>query len=454
MLIPVEDQPVSNEPPSSDDFISRFASGAGIDITDSIPAEPELPLPGDTPPQTPPPETPAPVTDNQSQAAKRIAQKEWRQKYEEAQARLSELEPLQQRVPELETSVAEQRILAEQRAEEIKKLSEAYRNEAAAVDPSLVFEVPEVREAKERLSAAEASFFPPDLSDVHEAEIRFDASKLSSATLGNVGNAIKLWEKQEYDSNESSGFRSKAQWIALSNIAKYMGVSDEAFDDMELNGTNYRVIRPAHPVYRHLKTSVRDYSQRSMEFNRTRESALTNQQETAKGVVSQRVSNTKKLYNDTGVGLTGEALKTAMSKTPDSLNLKVMALLENEPELLRELQDNVEAEASLNGHLRPQLDFLDPDPSARTAAATALMRRTGQRAINAPLADPLKKLVLKQADAMAELRKKIQELEAENARSLIQSEPGTVNPSSSESSAVPQGTDQWTAGFLQKLGIA
>ncbi len=424
----------------------------------------DLATPPASTPDGPPLGTPAPPSDeivarraeNDRQAKKRIEQSQLTKDLEAARARIAELEGLSTKLPELESSLVETKSLAEQRAQELENLRSAYKNEAEAFTPEMISEIPEVKKAQANFEENAAGLFPFDLSDSRsdEPEIRFNAGSLGNQKMSQVVDMINRWEQEEYQSDADPKLRSDIQHVVISNIAKLIGVDPDRFVTRDIGNAEYEVLPPSHPVYQHLKKSIRPFVEARQKVTMAQKQATESSRESLKSVFQQRVSNTKKLFQETGVGLTGETLKEALAKSPDNQTLQVMRLFEDAPDLLQELQGNVELEAALNGHLRPHLDLVETDPGERTKVAQTHMRRVGMRAVNAPLAEPLKKLALRQQIQIAELLKKLAEKEAEANKTLRQAEPGGVTNYTDNGKSDLDGLDPHMLQALKNLRMA
>jgi hypothetical protein len=396
----------------------------------------ETPPAGDTPPpadpvkpadDTPPPAAdPKPKSPNAEAAAKRVAEKTAQAELEAARARVAELEAIANRLPDVERQMTEFKTVAEQRAEALKKHEERFKNEVDHLDPHVVYELPEVKQAQQNFGQVASKFLPVDLSNPADGEpdIRFDRRKLTDADDNAIIQNVQVWEREEYNSQADPHRRASIQHIALSNIAKRIGVDVKHFSPLVIDGTEYNVLSPNHPVYQHLKQSVRPYVEAGLALRSTLNAAQTSQAETMKGVVAQRVGNTKKMFGDAGLGLTGDALKAARAQRPDSPLLQTMELLENDPELLAELKENIEVEAAVNGYYRPVLDLTETDLEARDKAAQTYMARIGQGRINAPIAPVAMKLAAKLQKKLADTEAKLAEAIAERDKFLVNAEAG------------------------------
>lgn len=409
-------------PPVERDY-SDLASKLGVDLGVAPPAVDAPPVPGDTPKAEP--AVPAVEPPHKEHVRKRLEEKEWKKKYEELYA---EHEPLKSKLPELENQLVETKTLAEQREARAKQLEEAWKNEADAFSPDLVYELPEVKAAQASFESATQALFPVDISnpDADEPDLRFEPASLTPEKSSVVRTMLDHWETAEFNTGMNAARRAEIQHVALSNIASQLGVPAKNFEMKEIDGVEYPVLSTRHPVYKHLKASVRPFIAARQQVGSVQAAAIENKRESFSSVVQSRAETTRKMFKDTGVGLTGESLKAALAKTPTNPNLKVMELLEAHPDLLQELNANMEAEAALNGHYRPQLDLVDSDLESRNRTAQAHLQRIGQRAVNAPLAPVLKSLVLKQHSEIAELKQKLAALEEEASRTRMQSEPGAV----------------------------
>lgn len=432
------DTPVDNTPPPAD------AGSAG---------EPPVPA-GDKPA----PEKP-PVSSNAEGAARRVAeknkQKELTQELETTRARLQELEALSAKLPEVEKREAEFRTLAEQREADLKAYTERYQNEVNTLDPALLPEIPEVRAAQDRYNEVAAKFIPEDISNPNddEMEMRVNPANLSDRQLSDIKQQIAYWKQQEFDSKSDPGSRAMAQLIAISNIAATLGVDPNKFTPKAFGKTEYNVIPTSHPVYQHLKTHIRQLVDAQQQVAKANQSAMEGKVQALETVKSGRMTNTKKMMEQVGLGLTGEALDAALQKSPDNMLLQTMKALEGEPELFGELKKEMEMEILVNGHMRPHLDLVDPDPKAYHQKAQAMYTRIGQRAIHAPLTLPLMKLTLKQRSRIEELQTELEAVKAERDKTLIQNEPGGLG--SAGASTPPSAySDPDLGRVAAKLGLA
>lgn len=386
----------------------------------------------ETPVAEKPVETPAP-NPNAAAAAKRVSDKKAAEQKDtelaELRAKLAELQTKADMVPDLETKYVETKTLAEQREIELEEHRKRYKNEVETLNPQLISEVPEVRAAQERYNSIASGLFPVDISNplADEADLRFDPNSLTPEQATTITNMLNRWEKEELNSSAPANHRAQVQHIVLSNIAAAIGVDPSKFQEINVGGAPYNVIPPSHPVYQHLKSSVRPFINARREFNQTQEQAKASVLESGKTIVGGRVANTKKMFADSGLGLTGESLKASLAKSPDSEFLKAMTLVDADPELLAELQENIEAESATNGYFRPTLDLFEPDLKARDTAAQAHMRRIGRRVLHGALGPVLLKKALKQDALIREKDELIAKLQAEAEKTLIQAEPGAIS---------------------------
>jgi len=334
-LPPIESAPTEAVPPVERDY-SALAAKLGVDITGDAPPVETPPVPGETKKEEAPLVPPAAEPPHKEFARKRVEEKEWKKKYEELQA---EYEPVKSKLPELESQLVEAKTLAEQRAAKAKELEDAYRNEAEAFNPDLINELPEVREAQGRFNSMAANLFPVDLSnpDNDEPDLRFDPSSLTPDKSAVVRTMLDHWEKAEFSGEMSSARRAEIQHSALSHIAAQIGVPDSAFETKVIDGKEYPMLSTRHPVYKHLKASVRPFIAARQEVGTVQAAATEKKRESLTSIVQTRADNTRKLFRDVGVGLTGEALQTALTKKPDDVNLKAMRLLEAHPDLMADL---------------------------------------------------------------------------------------------------------------------
>lgn len=427
--------------PDSDNVDVSAALGRMADkydlpgMADAPPAE-NTPPPAEKPPETdagappaaPPAVRPPSGESTPTGAARRVQDKNLAKELEETRAKVAELESLQTKYAELETKSTEFRTLAEQREIDLKRHQDRFKNETSVLDESLLAEMPEVQSTLEQFNQVAQTFFPKDVSDPSqdEADRRFSPTSLTHKHLQIVDNQLSSWREAEEKSGQNPAHSADVQHIAISNIARLIGVSEDSFVPKVVAGKEYQVLRPSHPVYRHLKEKVPAYVGAQTAFEQAKVKGRTDRQAALQDVISNRRNNTSKMYTDSGVGLTGEALQKALERTPENPILHAMKLAEGDPELLSEIKQNVELETSLNGVFRPHLDLAETDLDARQQASMAHMTRIGQRAVLAPLALPIMKLARKQAAELAAVRDELAKLKAENERYTHQAEPGGV----------------------------
>jgi len=393
--------------------------------------------------------------DNAAFAAKRVQEKTASAELEQAKAKIAELEALAAKYPELESSLVEQKTLAEQRAAELKTYQERYRNETDKLEPELLMESPVVQKAQTKYNEVAGNLFPRDLSNPSddEASLSFDPGSLEAGKAQTVVQMIDLWEREEFDAKGSPQRRSDVKHVLISNIAAAIGVDSSKFNTKVIDGKEYAVIPPSHPVYRHLESNMRPFVQARREWNSARESVLSDRETALQPIISTRVANTKKMFADTGVGLSGEPLKAALAKTPDSPILQAMSMIEGDEALMKELQENMEVEAAVNGHFRPQLDLVEKDIGARNKSAGTFMTRIGARAIHAPLAPVLLKLTAKQNAELTALREEIAAVKAERDKFLIQGEPGGGDTSGPQSKPALSNLTDAERRIAEKYGL-
>lgn len=431
-----EQQAPTNEPIDYDALSAQF--GLGTDTTETsaeVPAVTDDTPPPETPPaETPPPEAvPDKKATNQEFARKRVEAKEiakerdeWKSKYDEAQRVLAEREA---KLNELEPQAVEYKTMAEQRAARVKELEESFKNEKALLPEDVIASVPEVQEAQKGFSSAAMGLFPRDLSnpDEGQADLRFDPAVMSDPSISSrVNGFINSWEKVEYEGKGTPQQRSDSQYVALSLIARDIGVPAESFVTKIINGTEYPVLPTTHPVYRHLTRAIPGFVEARQKLNEVRSSAVTNVRETMSKVTGQKVENSRRFVREFGLGLTGEELKSALVRQPENNVLQVMSILEEHQDLLSELKDESEKEVALNGVFRPQFDISEDDPKEHTRVANAHLQRVGRRTVYAPLGQVAAKLAVRQKARISELEKHIAELKAEVDAAARQGEPGVI----------------------------
>lgn len=417
-----------------------------------VPArEPEPVAPVD--PKKPDPAKPDPVKQERPEAAQRIKSKELEAKIAEYEKELTDLREKSGKLPELETSLTEFKTLAEQETAARKKLEEAYRNEAAAFPHELIHDIPEVKAAHEKFRDAGSVLFPEFISDMEDdmdPDVRFDPGALTDPQRASVARYLDQYEEQEFRSKETPAVRAETQRALISAIAKTIGVNPGKFNAENFRGTELDMLPKTHPVYKHLRSSLRPFLEERARYFSAQDVAKGKAQESLSTVIGTRVSNTKAMYKNTGVGLEGEALAEALSNTPDSPVLQAMQVLQGHPDLMEELKTNMEHESSLNGIFRPTLDMVEVDPQERTAKATAANLRIGMRALHAPMAGPLMKALTRANAEIIELKKLKEVAEAEASKTRIQSEAGGGGAGGDELDA-EEGGDPYLAGIEEQL---
>ena len=441
---------IPSSAPSADiaPFESDFLGGLSARL--NLPEEEVSPDTGSTDVPPTPVNPSAPVKDR-PEARNRVEAKELKLKLEAYEKELEELRPLKPRITELDTALTETKSLAEQRAAERDTLEKAYRNEAELLPDTVINELPEVQEAMAFYNKAERSLFPTTLNDPMQGEPlkRLDPSKLNGVEGQKIGDLIKRWEHEEYVSTSPPDYRADVQHIIVSHIAQILGVNSENFIEKTVGGRSYDVISPTHPVYDQIARNLSPYVEARNSAIQVRQAAAAKAQESVGTVVTQRVENSRKMFADMGVTLQGDALKSALAASPDNVTLRALSLLHEHEDLTQELRDATELELMANGHLRPNFDLSETDPKSRTEKANALKVRIGLRAVNAPLATPLKKLAVRQAATILELKAKLAAAEAEASKTRQQSEPGSVITDDVDSG----GADDPYASIYAKLGL-
>lgn len=392
------------------------------------PVAPDAPAAAAEKPKNDPIETPQTPSPNQAAGAQRIAAK---RKYEEEltalKSQLSEWEQkYNNRSTELETQLTEHRKLAEERAARIEEIEKSYRNSAEQEWHHAVDELPQVRKTAQEAEKAFIDFFPKRLSNPSEDEVdvRFNLRDLPQDRIRQVEGQITQWANAEYNQNASPGSRAAAQQVAISNIARVIGVRPEALEEKIIGNETFQVLRPSHPVYRHLSDQLPNLVDARINHHQTRQEATGNVRESFLSATRQRQETSKNILREAGLTLSGDELENRLKQAPDNTLLRTVKLLQSDPDLHKELQDSIEHEALLNGHFSPQLALVETDPGERTKVAQAHLQRIGARFIHAPLAGPLQKLVLKQDAELQQMRAKLKYYMDEESAAASQNEPG------------------------------
>ncbi len=437
--------------PTDPDYLAGLSTRMGIpdEVVPPVPEVVKQGPPTKAPSQIEEPVVTPPPTRQREEPAIRIENKTLKTKVEEYEKELAELRAKAARLPELETSVTEFKTLAERTAEEKKKLDEAYRNEASAFPVELLDDLPEVQTARQSFEEAGRGLFPEYLSDLNDdsdPDVRMDFGALTPAQRSAVGQYIDQWENMEYNSKESPTVRAETQRALISLIAKTLKVNPNKFITENFRGHEFDMLPKSHPVYQHLRSSLKPFVEQRQRLNMAREQARTKAKDSLSQVISTRINNTKTLFSNVGVGLSGEALDAALAKTPDSPVLRTMKLLQDHPDLMEEVKTNMEHEATLNGVFRPHYDFVEDDPSERTAKAQAANLRIGRRAAFAPVAEPLMKALIRTQEKLAESERLRAAAEAEASKTRIQAEPGADGYGDTTHSMDPEADE-----YLQRI---
>lgn len=385
------------------------------------PASPVVPAAEPVVPKTPVTTEPGPPRET----AVRIENKELKTRLETYEKELAELREKAGKLPELETSLTETRTLAEQREAERLKLESAYRNEVTTVPEALLDEIPEFVEARGRFEEKAKVLFPEYVSDPDDdadPDIPFRFQNLPQPYVHSLGGYLDQYESTLAEPNQIAAAETRRALI--SSMAKVMGVRPEKFVTEAFRGKDFEFLPKTHPVYKHLRGSIEPFLQQRDAMNRVRGEALKNSEASVQKAASGRIDNTRQLFKNFGVSLSGEELDQALAKAPDNITLQAVKALQGHPDLLEEVKANLEHEAIVNGHFRPVLDIHDLDPASRTAKADATRARIGKRAAYAPIVEPLIKLLLRNQSKLTELEKAKAEAEAEAARARANTEPG------------------------------
>lgn len=357
----------------------------------------------------------------------RIENKTLKQQVADYEKRVADYEAKLAKMTELETSVTEFKTLSERTAEEKKAIEEAYRNEAAAFPVEQLDNLPEVRAAVDRFQTVASKLLPEYISDTRDdsdPDIRFDFNSLTGAQKSALGQYIDQWEDQEFDGKDSPAVRAETQRALISLMAKTIGVNPKKFVTENFRNTEMDLLPKSHPVFEHLRNNLRPFVMERRAMQAARTAAQADSKGSLGKLIQERVGNTRTLFSNVGVGLKGEALDAAIARAPENPVLQSMKLLSAHPDLLAEMEEAMEHEVTLNGHLRPQYDLAEDDPGTRTSKAQAFNIRMGKRAAYAPMAEPLMKaLVRTQAQLVAEKAARAA-AEAEAAKTRIQTEPG------------------------------
>lgn len=382
--------------------------------------------PVETPPVSPEP----PQKGNRPEAQKRLDQEkaELKRHKEELTARLQELEGKLTGHEELTTKYGELELLAKERQTQLEETTNWYKNEESLLKVNPM-DLEPVREAAVATRRTLDAFIPRDISASDESPIPLNADQFIQEQREQIHRAITDWKSIESANNMPSAARGKYQHVILSTLAKAMGVDDRHFSQEAIqtgNGTetSFDLLNPSHPVFQRLKNNIGELISHTDKFTSLRDAAEKAPLETAKQLISRRQSDAIQNVKRSGIGLTGEELKTALSKAPENHNLKVMAVLEEYPELVKELNAEIELEAMVTGHVRRQFDIPEMEPAARSKVGQTLTARFDDRAREIPLVKPLKKALVAKVEELRVEREENARLRKELEAYVSQGEAG------------------------------
>lgn len=473
------DAPATEAPTSAYSFDS-YMERRGITLPESndtptpapeapkpdAPATPETPVPT---PEKQAPETPAvPAPEGKKsrpEAEMRVRLKQlqderdaWTKEKEEWLKEKEELIALRDsKIPELETTATTYKTTADSYAKDLEEFRKSWKNEREKEWTEIANELPEYKEAMQKLDKDWLGLFPRNIGDYSsgEAEIRFNPANLSNEATRSVGRLLKQWEEWE-DSNVTDVRRAAAQHYIVSLIAQNLGVSSEHMEEREVEGQMKSVIRPSHPVYGHLTSKIPTLVETGKYVSKLQESAKQESKTMAAEAIRKRQENRRESFKAAGFGLSGEELKTRALREPQNPVIQALSLLGDDEELRGELQAHLEQEAITDGFWRPHFTLPEDDPKAHDQAARAHMSRIGNRPVLASIGQVLLKQASKLKVERDELRAKIAKLEEENNRYALQDEPGVAaggGASGGKENPALDGLDPYTASYMARRGL-
>lgn len=474
------DAPATEAPTSAYSFDS-YMERRGITLPESndspaptpeapkpdAPATPEAPVPT---PEKQAPETPAvPAPEGKKsrpEAEMRVRLKQlqderdaWTKEKEEWLREKEELIALRDsKIPELETTATTYKTTADSYAKDLEEFRKSWKNEREKEWTEIANELPEYKEAMQKLESSWLGLFPRNIADPAsgEAEIRFNPANMSPENSQAVDRLVKQWADWEYNDKVTDARRSDAQHIIVSLMAKSMGVSSEHMDQKELDGKMYDVIRPGHPVYGHLINKIPGLVESRIQAANLQGRAQQESKTMAAEAIRKRQENRRESFKAAGFGLSGEELKTRALREPQNPVIQALSLLGDDEELRGELQTHLEQEAITDGFWRPHFTLPEDDPKAHDQAARAHMSRIGNRPVLASIGQVLLKQASKLKAERDELRAKIAKLEEENNRYALQDEPGVAaggGASGGKENPALDGLDPYTASYMARRGL-
>lgn len=357
----------------------------------------------------------------------------------------TEAQELKARLAELEAVKAETEL-------RLKKTEDWWKNEGSKIniDPD---ELPEVVSARDAAIQAGSALIPSNLAGPGE-HVRRISKNLPQPVMSAVVEQATAWETAESNANLTPKQRDDIQLVALSNMAKALGVDDHHFEDYTIGDQKFKVIDSTHPVYHHLVSHIEKFVGTRAAYLSSRQSATENLTSRASEIIRERVKGNLTEYQNAGIGVVGDALASRLKERPDDKTAQAMKILEQHTDLLTDLQTSIDDEARANGHSRVLIEIPEPDPEKHTALARAYQKRLIEQKRNAPLVGPLKELVLRQHQEIETMRKELADFRKAKEEAELRGETGPGSGGDSASGGDVADVDPAYAKLMAKLGVA
>lgn len=425
--------------------------------------------PSETPaPPAPVAETPAappaePVVNEPPHLAsirERRQSAELKKRVEEQEAKLreySELEDIRPKYEETTTRLTEAERLREEAERERDEFKNYYKNESSALSTNPM-EIPEVRSAAEEAGRRLAELIPDDLSADDETPLPIRKEAFIQENLKHINETVGYWKRILENNDMPSVDKGILQHIALSQLAKTMGVDDKHFTTTEYRGQGYTTIDTRHPAFRHLKSHMGALVRATDVYSTLEGQARSAPLESAKAIISKRGEASLEAQKKMGIGVFGNDLKALRDKAPDNDLLTALAALEGHEDLVAELSAEQKRQGLLNAHKVRKYDIPVPDPKKYNETGRMLQAMDMERDVTAPLVKPLQKLAARQFHTLKEKDAEIAKLRAEIDRRSVQGEAGSPRagesvPTQKAPFTKPGLNNADTQAFLEKHGL-
>lgn len=411
-------------------------------------------------PATPPGAPKTEEKDHRAFAAARAEKAELRRQLDEREARLKELEALEDIRPKYEettTRLTEAERLREEAEREREELKGYYRNESSALSTNPM-EIPEVRSAALEAHRRLEDFLPDDLSADDETPFPMRKDTFIATHSDKINTAVEYWRQTMDNPNIPPADKGTLQHINLSQLAQVMGVDEKHFTTIEYRGGHYPTLDPRHPVFRQFKANMGALVRATNEFQVRKAEAESVPLESAKNIIHRRGEASLEAQKKMGIGVFGNDLKALRDKAPDNDLLTALAALEGHEDLVAELTAEQKRQGLLNAHKVRKYDIPVPDPKKYNETGRMLQAMDMERDVTAPLVKPLQKLAARQFHTLREKDAEIAKLRAEIDRRSVQGEAGSPRAGDSVVTQKPAFSkpgfeNPETRAFLEKNGL-